>query len=147
MKYLDLLGVELKSDVLCDLFETHDVEVVYEYDRTHENLPDEYCAEIPTLGMRFVFDESQVLKTLFLQQVEMSGFNPFDDDDDRLKRFDSKAEARRYASENGERITEGAAEFMGEERDWIRFEYGSYSVHYEYVDSSLKMITIQARKA
>jgi hypothetical protein len=146
MKYLDLFGVDLKNDVLCDLFETYDVEVVYKYDRTHGGLPDEYCAEMPGLGPRFVFDERQVFKTLFMQQIEMSGFNPFDEEDDRLKRFDSKAEACRYASENGEKFTEGAAEFMGEGREWIRFEYGSHSVHYEYVDSRLKVIKIQARE-
>ena len=147
MKYLDLIGVDLKNDVLCGLFETYDVQVVYEYDRTDENLPDEYRAEIPDLGLQFVFDENQVFKTLFMQPVEVDTFNPFNEDDERLKRFDSKAEALRYASDNGERVTEGKAEFMREERDWIRFEHGSYSIHYEYVDSKLRMITIQAGDA
>ncbi len=147
MKYLDLLGVDLKNDVLCDLFETYDVQVVYEYDRTHEGLPDEYRAEIPDLGLQFVFDDREVFKTLFMEQVEVNTFNPFNGDDERLKRFGSKAEARQYASDNSERIAEGKAEFMGEERDWIRFEYGGYSIHYEYVHSKLHMITIQAGSA
>jgi len=51
MKYLDLLGIQLKDNFLNDLFETYEVEVIYEYDRTHENLPDEYRAEIPDLGL------------------------------------------------------------------------------------------------
>lgn len=147
MKYLDLIGVTLKHDILSDLFETKDVKVVYEYDRTHENLPDEYRAEVPDLGLQFVFDERQVFKTLFMKPVEVKTFNPFDKDDERLKRFGTKAEALRYASANGLRISEGKAEFMGKERDWIRFEHGSYSIHYEYVDSKLRMITIQANGA
>ena len=147
MKYLDLLGVPLKNDVLCDLFETYDVQVMYEYDRTHEGLPDEYRAEVPDLGLQFVFDERQVFKTLFMEQAKVNTFNPFDEDDERLKRFNSKADALRYASENDEQISEGRADFMGEETDWIRFEYDSYSIHYEYAHSKLRMITIQAESA
>ena len=94
MKHLDLLGSELKSDFLCDLFETYDVQVVYEYDRTHENLADVYRAEIPDLGLQFVFDEGQLLQTLFMQPVEVTTFNPFEVDE-RIQRFASKREARR----------------------------------------------------
>ena len=144
MKYLDLLGIDLKNKLLCDLFETHDVQVVYEYDRIQEGAPDRYHAEIPDLGVQFVFDEKQVLKTLFIQPMEVNCFNPFDEGDGGLKRFQSKVEARQYGRDNGIRTTEGKADFMGEERDWIRFEYGNYSVHYEYVRSTLRMITIQA---
>ena len=54
MKHLDLLETELKSEFLCDLFEAYDVQVVYEYDRTNENLPDEYHAEVSDLGLQFV---------------------------------------------------------------------------------------------
>jgi len=144
MKYLDLLGIALKDDRLCDLFETYDVEVVYEYDRTHENLADEYRAEIHDLGLQFVFDDKQRFKTLFIRQVEASTFNPFDEDDGALKQFGSKAEALQHAKASGDTTTEGKANFMGEEKDWVRFEHGSYSVHYEYVGSKLSMITIQA---
>ncbi len=147
MKYLDLIGVDLKNDVLCDLFETYDVPVVYEYDRTHEGLPDEYRAEIPDLGLEFLFDEKQVFSTLFMQQVEVSTFNPFDEDDEGLKSFGSKSEALQYAADHGVRTTDGIAELMGEEKDWIRLEHGDYSIHYEYVGSKLRMITIQAGAA
>jgi hypothetical protein len=37
MKYIDTIGILLKSDFLIDLFETYDVDVIYSYDRTHEN--------------------------------------------------------------------------------------------------------------
>ncbi len=147
MKHLDLIGMDLKNDGLCDLFETYDVQVVYEYDRTHENLPDQYHAEIPDLGLQFVFDERQIFATLFMRQVEVNTFKPFDEDDERIKRFNSKAEALQYARDKGNRITEGKADFMGEERDWVRFEYDSFSIHYEYVDSKLRMITIHAGDA
>lgn len=142
MKYLDLIGMELKHDFLCDLFETYDVEVIYAYDRTHENLPDQYKAEIPDLGLQFIFDDSQACTTLFMRPVKGNSFNPFDEDEERLKRFDSKADALIYARDNDVHTTEGKAAFMGEVRDWVRFECSTYSIHYEYVDSRLQMITI-----
>lgn len=147
MKHLDLIGTELKSDFLCDLFETYDVDVVYAYDRTHENLPDEYQADIPELGLQFVFDEHQVLKTLFMKPLKATGYNPFDKDDERLPCFRSKDDAIYYASDKGERYSEGKADFMGEKKDWIRLEYAGYSVHYEFVDGKLRMITMQIADA
>lgn len=146
MKHLDLLGTPLKSEFLFDLLETYDVQVVYEYDRTHENLPDQYHAEIPDLGLQLVFDDNQMLRTLFMTPVEITTFNPFEDDD-RIRMFASKSEARDHAKENDVTTSEGEADFMGERRDWIRFERPSYSVHYEFVDSALKMITLQTTNA
>jgi len=146
MKHLDLLGTPLKSDFLFDLLETYGVQVVYEYDRTHENLPDEYHAEIPNLGLQFVFDQNQMLRTLFMTPMEITTFNPFEDDE-RVRMFASKSKARQHARENDVPTSEGEADFMGEHRDWIRFEGATYSVHYEYVDSALKMITLQTTNA
>ena len=143
MKYLELLSVQLKDDFLNDLFETYDVQVVYEYDRTYENMPDQYRAEILDLGLQFIFDENQRFLTLFIDQKETSTWNPFEEDDARLKKFSSKVSARNYAKENGIAITEGNAEFMGEERDWIRFDLSGHSIHYQFTGGILKKITIQ----
>ena len=142
MNHLDLLRTPLKSDFLFDLHETYDVRVVYEYDRTHENLADQYHAEISDLGLQFVFDENQILQTLFITPVEITTFNPFENDE-RVRRFASKSEAREYAIENDIHTSEGEGDFMGEHRDWIRLESDTHSVHYEYVDSTLKMITLE----
>jgi len=146
MTHLDLLGTPLKSEFLFDLLETYDVQVVYGYDRTHENLPDEYHAEVSELGLQFVFDENQMLRTLFMTPMEITTFNPFEDDE-RVRRFASKADAREYAKENDVPTSEGESDFMGERRDWIRFEGATHSVHYEFVDSALKMITLQTNNA
>jgi hypothetical protein len=146
MKHLDLLGTPLKSEFLFDLLETYDARVVYEYDRTHENLPDEYHAEIPDLGLQFVFDESQMLRTLFMKPTEVTTFNPFEDDE-RIRKFASKTEARQHAKNNGVPTSEGETDFMGEQRDWIRLESDTHSIHYEYVNSELKMITLQIKSA
>lgn len=143
MYHLDLLGTHLKDDFLCDLFETYDVQVEYLYDRTHENLPDEYHTEVLDLGLQFVFDDHQVLRTLFLTPVDISTFNPFASDE-RVPTFASKSDALSHASANGEEFSEGSADFMGEQKEWIRFEANAYTIHYEYVDGGLRKITLQS---
>lgn len=147
MKYLELIGAELKSDVLNDLFETYEVDVVYRYDRTNENLPDEYVAQLPELGLGFLFDSRQKLSVLFIEITQTSAFNPFEEDHQGLPKFISKSDAIAHAGRRGVQLSEGRADFLGIVRDWVRFEHEGYSVHYEFVDSQLKKITVQARHA
>ena len=147
MKHLELIGVELKSDVLNDLFETYDVDVGYRYDRTNEDLPDEYVAQLPELGLEFLFDSQQKLSVLFIENTQTSGFNPFEEDHEGLPRFISKDDAIAHARRSGFQTSEGRTDFLGAVRDWVRFEHGDYSVHYQFVDSELQKITVQARHA
>ena len=143
MKHIDLLGEKLKCEFLCDLFETFEVQVEYFYDRTHEGLADEYRAEIPELGLEFLFNEKQELQTLFMKPVEPSDFNPFEEDD-RLIWFQTVEEAVEYAKEHDIQYRTGQAEFMGEEKEWVRFEHEGYSIHYEYAGTELRMVTLQS---
>jgi hypothetical protein len=39
MQYLPLLGKHLKDDDVVEVLEWADAEVVYDFDRTHENMP------------------------------------------------------------------------------------------------------------
>jgi hypothetical protein len=145
MKYLELIRANLKNTTLVDLFETYDVNVIYDYDCTYENQPDRYHTEIPDLGLNFTFDENQSFSALHITPVESTTFNPFEPDDERLKGFTSKSKAIKYAKKKNVTFVEGAAEFMGENKDWIRFNYNNYSLHYEFVKSELKLITIIAK--
>lgn len=43
---------------MMDLFETHDVDVLYVYDRAHEGMNDEYNASVPKLKSSFFFQSS-----------------------------------------------------------------------------------------
>ena len=141
MNHIELLGTDLKSDFIIDLLETYDAEVFYDFDRLHEGTPDTYRTSIPKLGLEFVFNEEQKLRTLFIRPVEIETWNPFDEKG--IIKFSSKSEALGYAKKSGILIKEGKAVFMAEEKDWIKFEYETYGIHYEFVDASLKMITLQ----
>lgn len=145
LRHADLLGAQLKCDFLCDLFETYDVEVAYSYDRTHEGMADEYHAAIPDLGLQLSFDENQALKTLFVKPRDVTGFCPLADLADSSPVFTSLAEAQQHARDTGAEATVGSAEFLGEARDWIRFEHPGYSVHYEFRGPGLSLVTFQAQ--
>ena len=144
MDYLPLLEMHLKSDEIIDLLETYDMEVVYEFDRLHENLPDEYQARCAELGLELLFDADQRLKTVFIHLVDANGFTPADLTDSDVLRFDTKRAAASHALREGIAVKEGRSEFLGKETDWIRFEYEGYSVHYEYRRGSLALITLTA---
>jgi len=142
MKYFPLLGKPLKSDELLDLFETHDVEVVYEYDRTHENLPDEYWGKCKDLGVQFVFDELQFLKFIYIHLTDADGFDPADLSASDIEVFASKLDARSHAQKKGVPVVEGRATFLGAERDWIRLEFSKHSIHYEFRAGILALVTV-----
>lgn len=142
MKFLPLLGQSLKGDALLDLFETHDVQVVYEYDRTHENMPDEYWAKAESLGAQFVFDENQVLKFIYLHLTDTDGFEPVDLSDSDIQEFGSKGEVGDFAARMKIETAEGKASLFGTDRDWIRLEYSSHSIHYEFRPDVLCLVTI-----
>ena len=150
MKYTDVIGENLKSDFLCDLFETYDVDVIYEYDRTHENIDDEYRAEIPKMGLGFLFNQDQNLISLFMKNAQHDGFNPFKPPDPRLVPFNSRDGAEAYAQQNNIKYESHKAKedsFFGKIPDWVKYYFGRYSIHYEFNDNEIVMVTIQLESA
>jgi hypothetical protein len=144
MKYLPLLGESLKSDEIIDLLELHDVDVIYDFDRLHENIPDQYWATCHTLGIQINFDQNQILKTIFIYLIPADGFTPADISDSDILTFDSKQKIRDYALENNIEFTEGQTSFFGEEHDWIRFDYPDHKIHYDFGGGSLKKISLSS---
>ncbi|MCP4978203.1 MAG: hypothetical protein GY931_18800 [Maribacter sp.] len=150
MNYIEVLRENLKSNFFTDLFETYDVEVRYIYDRTKEGMDDEYWAEIPDMGLEFVFDEEQNLATLFMASVSHSGFNPFSGLDPRDVPFDSGVTAMEYARENSiEAIHQEAKtdSYFGEVPEWVKFNFESFSIHYKFHDNRIDRVTLQVENA
>jgi len=147
MELIPLLHQILKSEILIDLFETYDVLVVYEYDRTYEGRADAYWAKIPSLGLEFVFNKSQVLKTIFVYVVPEDELVAADLNELGIDSFPSKQTAIESAIENSVHFTEGETNVFDDHRDWIKYEYSNYSIHFEYRDSVLSLITLEANNA
>ena len=146
MNYIDILGEPLKSDFLIDLFETYDVDVIYTYDRTHENMEDEYRCGIPDMGLEFIFDGSQKLTTLFMTKIEHSGHNPFEGDDPRMTPFQTADEAMRFARTNSiDAMHQEANEdsFLGAIPEWVKFTFDNHSIHYQFDGTEISGVTLQ----
>ena len=150
MKYISILGEPLKSVFLIDLFETYDVDVIYEYDRVFEGAEDEYRAAIPEIGLEFIFDASQQLMTLFMNKVEHSGYNPFEGEDPRSASFSSAKEAMKHAEVNGIRVEHREAStdsFLGDIPEWVKFFFVGHSLHYSFNAAGVNKVTLQKQPA
>jgi hypothetical protein len=141
MKYLPLLGKHLKDDDVIDVLEWADVEVVYDFDRTHENIPDRYWASAKTKGLQLGFDENQTLEAIFLYAVSLDGFSAVDREDCDVRFFSSIAEVERQGVIEGVPVVKGKAELLGVRREWARLEYRSHTLHYEFTGGGLSMVT------
>jgi hypothetical protein len=142
MNVVPLLGSNLKSDDVIELLEHWDAEVVYDFDRLNENTPDRYHVTAKVAGIELLFDDCQVLITAFLRILPSDGFSAFDIDNSDIRRWSSIHEARSVAKSSGLTATEGQTTFLGIPRDWIRFNYQTHIVHYEFVTGRLNLVTV-----
>lgn len=120
--------------------------MIYAYDRLHEGQADTYSAELPELGLEFIFNEEQSLQTLFIVPGKPKGYCPIEEDM-RLQTFASKAAAIQFAKQADMFFVMGKADFLGTLIDWVRLEYSEYSVHYGFVDGALDKMTLMSKKA
>jgi hypothetical protein len=147
MNLSKLLNFSLKSDELIELFEHYDVDVIYSYDRLHEGMEDNYFGSINELGLQFSFDENQILKTIFIyvngnEEFEKANLSEFE-----ISAYADKLSVINYAKENGIECTDGEASFMGENRTWAKLTLSNYSIHYEFREGILGLVTLQAKNA
>jgi hypothetical protein len=147
MNLSKLLNCSLKSDELIELFEHYEVDVIYSYDRLHEGMEDNYYGSINELGLQFSFDEHQTLKTIFIyvdgnEEFEKANLSEFE-----ISAYDDKISVIKFAKENGIEYTEGEASFLGEFRAWAKLSLSNYSIHYEFREGILGLITLQAKNA
>jgi hypothetical protein len=137
VQILSYLGKPLKSDEVIELLEIFDMTVVYDFDRLHENSPDAYHASAQAGGFQFGFDENQMLNVIWCYVHPSEAHAAVDPDTLGTPAFDSFALAQDYARNNGIRTAQSQS---GE--GWIRLEYDTAWVHYEYRDGRLALVTM-----
>jgi hypothetical protein len=135
MDIISLLGRKLKSRLINDLFEMYDVDVSYQYERRSENEANHYSASIDELGLEFSFNSEQVLQTIFI--TSKSSF-------EKVNSFSSIKEVESYCHEQALSFEKGTSKFLGTFREWIKLSYLNHSIHYEFQDSTLHMVTLEA---
>ena len=142
MKFLALLGKNLKDDDIIDVLECSDMEVVYQFDRSHENAPDTYWSDAKNSGFQLCFDSDQVLEVIFLYAAPIDGFSALDRADCDISFFQSISDAEAYAASKGLDCARGRATFLEVSREWTRIEQGTHSLHYEFRADKLALVTI-----
>ncbi len=143
MQFLLLLGKKLKDDDVVDVLECSDMEVVYHFDRTHENMPDLYWSDSKSEGFQFRFNADQVLDVIFLYAAPIDGFTPLNWKDCDIQFFSSIAGVRSHASQTGIGTTNGSSDLLGVHREWIRLQYDRHTVHYEFREKGLGIVTLR----
>ena len=132
MKYLNLLGKQLKSDDVIDVLECDELDVIYSFDRLHENQPDQYWVASKAQGVQMRFNEDQILDTLFFYIQPDEEFSPCKPDSLGVPIFDSRDSVRDYAAQSSLTVVEGEVDFLGVHRKWIKIDFGSHLLHSEY---------------
>lgn len=144
MKFLALLGQQLKDDAVIDVLECMDMTVVYDFDRLRENIPDRYWAAAKNDGFQFGFDQKQILNLIFIYVIADEGFAPFNTDECDVPFFNSLAEIEAYGAKGDVRVTKGTSSLLGIQRQWIRLEYDRHSTHYEFRNDKLARVSVQS---
>jgi hypothetical protein len=142
MRFIPLLGKKLKDDEIIEILEGLDMVVIYDFDRLHENTPDIYSATSEPKGFEFRFDDSQSLEVVYLHITPDDGFAAVSQHDCDVPFFASKQDVEAFGEAQHLQVTKGSADFLGVYRDWVRLEFATHSIHYEFRAGSLAMVTI-----
>lgn len=137
MTVLSLLGKDLKSDEVIEFLETYDVDVIYSFDRLHENSPDVYWASVKEAGLEFRFNEDQKLDTAFCYLVSRDGLSPAQPEVIGVLLFDSFALAEKACQRDGLRYQ--SSTIPG---SWLKILGDSHDAHYEFTDGRLSMVAL-----
>jgi hypothetical protein len=145
---IEYIGLGLKTDEVIELLEQHDMEVIYRFDRLHENSPDEYSSAAPAAGFELSFDENQVLTTIFCHVKERHGFVSVDPALVGVAFFQSPTAARAAGERDGVKcLFKDGVRFMGRTLSWVSFEMERRKLHYEYEQDGLALITLSRPQA
>jgi hypothetical protein len=143
MTLIEYLGRKLKDDEVLELLEHHAMEVVYRFDRLHENSPDQYTAAARNAGFELCFDETQVLQTIFCHAEPRGGFAAVDRSIVGAPFFESLSVAKAGAVNRGVSFKHNdEVEFLGRHLGWVSFELGKRRLHYEYSLGALSLVTL-----
>jgi len=137
MTALSLLGKSLKDEEIIDILEQFDVDVVYSFDRIHENTPDVYWAAIKSAGFQLRFNEQQTLDTIFCYIEPREGFASVTLEEIGVPMYDSFDLAEQSCQSSGAKYqTSGASKL------WLKIDHSSHGAHYEFKGGRISMVTL-----
>jgi hypothetical protein len=145
MNLSKLLGLKLKDEEMLDVLEHHDIrEVLYDFDRTHENMPDAYWAGSKNEGFLLRFDEHQVCDVVFCYIQPAEGYSKIDPQIIGVATHASFAAAEQVCKQRHLRYSVARAEMQG---SWLRIEDGPFLTHLQFGNGALDRVTLSAHNA
>ncbi|QIF02222.1 hypothetical protein [Roseimicrobium sp. ORNL1] len=104
-----------------------------------------YRASAYEHGFEFMFDEKQILDTIFLYLEPTEEFESLNlEEECDVPFFTSLKEAQAKGARNNWPTDTGKADFLGIVREWIRFRFEGHTVHYEFHKGKLAMVTLSS---
>ncbi len=85
-----------------------------------------------------------MLKVIFVHAAMSDGFEPADLNRSDITRFESVSDVKQWAVSQDCATQEGQTELFAVMRDWIKVIYDAHTLHYEFRDEALGLITITA---
>ena len=137
MNLTEYLGLGLKSDAVIELLEHFDMQVVYAFDRLHENAPDRYFAAAKAMGFQLRFNEQQVLDAIWCYIRSRGDFAAVDVSSVGVHCYASFEEAKTAAESIGVKISTPPSGTK-----WIRLERDQAWHHYEFAGDELVLVTL-----
>lgn len=138
MNLVNYLERRLKDDAVIEMLEDYDMEVVYLFDRLHENTADAYSSAAKSAGFELRFNEHQILETIWCHVKARDGFTAVDTSILGVPYYNSFNEASRSAELSGVRLSKPPS---GSEA-WVRLEEDRLWRHYEFADGELALVTL-----
>jgi len=133
----------LKDDDVVEVLECHDINVIYDFDRTHENMQDVYWAPSTDAGFQFRFNEDQVLDSVFLYVTAREGFLAISRDEIDVPVFDTFDDAEQEPRSKGFPFKQSQGSLGSDGyKWWIKIDFGAYTVHYQFKQGFLCMVTL-----
>lgn len=142
MQFLPLLGRQLKDDDIIEVLALLDTEVIYDFDRLHEGRPDIYRAASKPDGLELRFSASQQLDNILLYVMPHDGFAEFSVSDCDVPLLETPSEAESFAAAQSLPVTKGTCDFLGTNHNWVRLNFGTHSIQYEFRRESLALVKI-----
>jgi hypothetical protein len=154
IEFAKLLGLHLKDDRVIDILETYNMQVIYDFDRDHENIADIYWAHAWEAGFLLRFDENQKLRTVYLYVIADEGHEAVQRDIVDVAVYETFDDAERAFKASGNTYEQSSGEpgdFLRSEgivsmhKLWIKVNRGRYSAHYQFANGKISRVTLQLK--
>ena len=144
MNLSTLLGRKLKDDEVLEVLEAYQIEeVIYDFDRNHENIDDAYWAPAKAAGFQLRFSQDQVLDTIFCYIAAGEGFSPISPEIIGAPICGTFDEAEADCKRTGQKYSASdSTKGPKFHKMWLRVESPHRGTHYQFKDGAICRVTL-----